>query len=482
MSENLNKKTMIVGTGIDKMDEAMADLPGYETLSIIQYKKEVEEACGFFSPDILLIGENLSGKQPMTELLLSLKQDFPNMRIIYISTYVDIRDEKKLNNLGLLVLSGIYDILYEEKVTKRMILDLLNNPKTKDSESVKFLTKKLNNDTKNDKIINFEDDTTQESEEIESGIYHNMITFSSIKPGTGKSFLSTNVATGIAQFGVKNDRGERPQVAIIEADLQNLSVGTLLQIEENEKNNLKSVMDKISTIIDKNGDLIEDTFKINNVNEYILNSFTPYSQCKNLKALVGSKLTFQQVESFGEQYAYYYSYLLSVIADKFDVIIIDSNSALTHITTQPLLYQSKSIYYVLNLDFNNVKNNVRYKEELIQLGIFDRVKYILNEDVDENDYDGEKLMFTADNIDRKEFDLVAKVPEIPKSIFLNRLYAGIPVVLDGEKKTEKARYEILKVANQIWDIQDFDKFKSKMEESSIQEKKKSGGFFRFGKK
>lgn len=477
MNEQQNYKKIIIGTGIDKMDNSISDLKGYKVSSIVQYKKEVKEVCKYFSPDILLIGENLSGKESIIELLISLRKDFPNMRIIYISTYVDIKDKNKINNLGLLVLSGIYDILYEEKVTKRMILDLLNNPKTKDSESVKFLTKKINQDSKNNQqIVDFEDDTSEEEEEIDSGIYNNVFTFSSIKPGTGKSFLSVNVATAIAKYGVKNRNKENPKVAIIEADLQNLSVGTLLQISETEKNNLKTVMDKISTIIDKDGKLCDNILKINEVNKYILDSFTPYSQCKNLKALVGSNLTFQEIESFGEQYAYYYDYLLSAIADKFDVIIIDSNSALTHITTQPLLYQSKFIYYILNLDFNNVRNNVRYKEELSQLGVLDKVKYILNEDVPNDDSD-EKLMFTSSNIDKKEFDLIAKIPEIPKSIFLNRLYAGIPVVLDIGEKTKKARYEILKVANQIWTIQNFENIQLSMKEKNKSSKKK--GFFNF---
>ena len=54
---------------------------------------------------------------------------------------------------------------------------------------------------------------------------------SSIKPGCGKSFVSTNVATAIAKFGDKKD-GRQPRVCILEADLQTLSVGTLLSLED----------------------------------------------------------------------------------------------------------------------------------------------------------------------------------------------------------------------------------------------------------
>ena len=46
----------------------------------------------------------------------------------------------------------------------------------------------------------------------------------------------------------------------------------------------------------------------------------------------------------------------------------------------------------------------------------------------------------------------AKIPELPKEVFYNRVYEGKPVALDNKDYTLKARYELAKVANQIWPV------------------------------
>ena len=174
--------------------------------------------------------------------------------------------------------------------------------------------------------------------------------------------------------------------------------------------------------------------------------------------MVGSQLTLKELEGITN---YHYIYLVDAIVDEFDVLIVDSNSSLTHVTTFPLLYMAKNCYYVLNLDFNNVRNNIRYREVLREIGIFDKVRYVLNEDIS-NDVKSEstgtaieELMFTADHLEDSGFKLEARIPVIPKTVFLNRLYEGTPIVLDEKKSTEHIRYELLKVANQIYPIKNF---------------------------
>lgn len=452
-------KTVIVATGQKNVDEAIAKFDHYEIVSAVEYRNEIQEACKFFNADILVIGEGLAGHESLMQILLQLVRDYPNMRIIYLAGYVDLKDEAKVNALGVLVMAGIYDIIHEKKITIQSLRNILDNPK--DQESMEYLTKRVKEASSRDSV-QFEIPEEELARE-EEDVYKNLFVVSSIKPGTGKSFLSTNVATAIAQFGVDNKDGKRPRVALIEADLQNLSVGTLLQIEDDKKN-LKAVMEQISKIVNEDGKFVGTLQQTEETNNFIKSCFKPYYRVKNLEALVGSQLTFNEIETIQP---YYYVYLIDAIINEFDVIVVDTNSSLTHITTFPLLQMAKSCYYVLNLDFNNVRNNARYKDILQEMGIINKVKYVLNEDII-NDRDQsatgadiENLIFTADHLDDSAFKLEARVPMLPKTVFLNRLYEGTPVVLDDKKYTTSARYEIMKVANQIWPIKNFKEIEEK---------------------
>ncbi|PLS19776.1 ATPase [Bacillus sp. M6-12] len=471
-------KKVLVATGQKIIDDTIAKFENFDVVSSVEYKSEVHEACEYFQPDILLIGEGLAGHESLMQIMLKLVKDFPHLRIIYLAGYVDLRDEPKVNALGILVMAGIYDIVHERKITVPMLRNILDNQK--DAESMAYLTKRVNEShSKSNKedLIEFEipvEDKEQEDEDI----YKNLHVVSSIKPGTGKSFLSTNIATAIANFGVETKDGRKPRVGLIEADLQNLSVGTLLQIED-DKRNLKAVMDKIGTIVNDNG-LVGTLQQTEEVNAFIKSCFKPYYRVKNLEALVGSQLTFQEIESVKP---YFYIYLLDAIANEYDVVIIDSNSSLTHVTTYPLLQMAKSCYYVLNLDFNNVRNNARYKDILKEMGILDKVKYVLNEDIVNDASESlasgteiEELIFTADHLDDSDFKLEARVPMLPKTVFLNRLYEGTPVVLDDKKYTLKARYELFKVANQIWPMKNFKEIEEEYLEMKNGNKKKKGWF------
>jgi cellulose biosynthesis protein BcsQ len=148
---------------------------------------------------------------------------------------------------------------------------------------------------------------------------------------------------------------------------------------------------------------------------------------------------------------YYYIYMINTIIKKFDVVIIDSNSSLSHVTSYPLLTMANTCYYVLNLDYNNVRNNQRYKATLKNLGIYDKVKFVLNEDLSDYSNGPEKLEFNSKLLE-ESFVLEAKIPMIDKVVFMNRIWQAMPCILDDSKYTLKARYEISKVANQIYPI------------------------------
>ena len=158
-----------------------------------------------------------------------------------------------------------------------VIDNLIKNPKQE--AAVSFLAKNILNSAspaefvKDDEILSGLSDAGK----MIKGTMDNVYVFTSIKPGTGKSFLSVNTACAIAAYGKVKDSGEKPKVALIEADLQTLSIGTILDIKEDKKKNMKSAMEAISTIFDK-GNMIGDDNSVMLVNKVIHECMQPYNK------------------------------------------------------------------------------------------------------------------------------------------------------------------------------------------------------------
>lgn len=465
-------KKLLLATGQANIDLAItqkvAPKLNYEVVAGTAYKSELIDKCEEFNPDLVIVSKMLGGREiSMLELLIELKQKMKNVRIIYLAGEVDEKNKEKMNEVGMLVLNGIYDIYAEQKLNLNALANLILHPVQK--EGVLHFTKYLTDTSViyKDEIIEVEEQL-DEAETVENP-YKHVFMVSSIKPGTGKSFISTNIATCIAKYGKKKPDGTAPKVAIIEGDLQNLSVGTLLQIEDDEYN-LKTVMKKISSIITDDDKLIDNAVEIEKVNNFIKKSFKQYSKVKNLYALVGSQL---KMEELSDIKPIYYIYLIESILSEFDVIIIDTNSSLVHTTTTPFLQLCNRAFYVINLDFNNVRNNTRYKDTLNSMGVLDKVSYILNQDLNPeySELIGRPLLEKVDfdaNVLADSFDVVSAVPELPTEIFNNRLFNGSPIILDTEEITLKPRIELAKVANEIWEIDnlqwlnsEYEKYKEK---------------------
>ncbi|WP_442637624.1 AAA family ATPase [Rossellomorea marisflavi] len=472
-------KTILLATGHEPLNRKISEFQGYTFVGEVDYRKDLIEKTMETNPEIVIVSDYLTGKESTPELLVRLHNHCPNVRVLYITNKVAMNDVQKVMGLGNLVLLGIYPLIVDGKLTPTNIEYVLEHP-TKEEE-VSYLLK-YHRDTSKKKENLFELEEEEVIEDVEEDGYKNVINISSIKPGTGKSFISVNTSLNIAKYGKKKD-GHPPTVAIIEADLQNLSLGTLLGIED-EKYNLKTAMEKIATIVNKDGDLVDDIVKINEVNKFVLECFRPYYGVSNLKALVGSQLTMEEIEDIHE---YLYLYLVELVATEFDVVIIDTNSSLAHVTTYPLLRLATKTYYILNLDFNNIRNNARYKSTLENMGVLDKVSYVLNENHDPEYMkmygveEPEELEFTEKEVRDSDFDLAGSLPMIPKSVFLNRLFNGTPIVLDEstDAYTLLPRLEFARLANQIWAIDNLEWLENEYEKQRkrfVESKTKKGLF------
>lgn len=428
---------ILLATGSPKLREVVEKLPAFTICGDISYKEDLLDSCERYAPDVVLYSESLKakGKINSIELLKSVKRRYPAIRLVYLSGYIKDDDNQRMRLLSTLVDAGIYDIFHEQSITTKEVANLLLHPKEKSDVTY---------------IQRFLESTSALTDAADSG-YKNIIIFSSIKPGSGKSFIAVNVASAIAKYGKRKRDGSPPRVAIIEGDLQTLSVSTLLQLDDKERN-LKSALDKVSEVVDKNGVLIGSDEDIDDVRRYVLSCFLPYNKVSNLYGLIGSNLSRSDISKIN---SYQYYFLIELIVDYFDIVIVDTNSALEHRTTGPLLELANTCFYILDLDYNNVRNNLRYKKELTEFGILHKVKYVLNRDVDTKEIKehSEKLAFTSNELVSSGFKLEAKIPMVDLSVMYNRTFTGNPLIFDVKPETKGARKELFIIADEIWPIE-----------------------------
>ena len=386
--------------------------------------------------DIVIVTEALSSNSGIStiSLIRQVHSAFKDIRIIYIAGEVDSDDVGRINSLGMLVKEGIYDIYHQSKLNSVILQDLIDNPKT--YSDVAYLTKYLDSQT-----------------DISAG-YKNVVMVSSIKPGSGKSMIAVNMAVAIAKYGVETADGKRehPRVAIVEGDLQTLSVGTLLQIE-NHNRNVREALRSISRSINDDGYILGSDEEIEKVRSEVLNCFVKHHdpQLSNLYVLAGSQMSLNDLNIISP---YHYYFLITTIIPYFDVIIVDTNSSLEHKTTAPLFELADHCYYILDLDSNNIRNNIRYRRELEVLGVAPKIKYILNRDLtaDEQAKCVENLSYSSLDVEKAGFKLIEKIPMVDMSIVYNRIKRGSPIVLDTDPKLKKIRDALLRIANSTYQL------------------------------
>lgn len=463
---------VLMATGIKDLDSSVSKLTNCEVVGISKTKEDLYVDINNHKPQVVIVSDLLEGDGLLSGMLPTLKREFHFTRFIYLAGQLNPRDQERIDELGKLVLNGIYDICIAKALNLELLDNLIKNPKTE--ESVSYLAKNILNNESMEQF-DFPISGLAQAKNIGKGTIDNVYVFTSVKPGTGKSFLSVNTACAIAKYGVKKENGEKPRVAIVEADLQTLSIGTILNIKEDKKKNMKTAMEAISTIFDK-GNLVGDDSSTMLVNKLIKDCMVPYDGLDNLYVLAGSTLTPEEVDSLKIS-SEYYIYLLEVLRKEYDIVIIDTNSSMMHITTYPLLQKAERCFYIMNLDINNVRNNLRYLGVLKKLNLTDKIGWILNENIENNKkfkeqgIDIETLHFTAEDLETKyRMNFVAKIPAISKTIFLNRVYDGTPLVLDEDSVTHTldAKKELLHLADMIWKID---------KDVPSAPVKKSGGFF-----
>lgn len=402
--------------------------------------------------------EGVYGDISTIDFILEAKRANPMLRIVYFSGELNLSNEDVVYKLNELIESGVYDIYSGKKISQEIIAHELSNPKTFD-------------DVKDIVDLKMSQESYTESAKQDFGAgYRNIIIVSSIKPGSGKSFVSTNLAVGIAKYGKKKKDGTTPRVAIIDGDLQTLSVGTLLGIEDSRLN-LTAALKSVTTVLNNRGEIIGSDSEIEDVRAFVKKCFLPSKAIPNLYGLVGSQLQFKDL---GGIRPYHFFYMVQLMIDEFDIIIIDSNSSLEHKTTGPILQLAGFCFYVLDLDFVSVRANLRHRQELQNLGVLSKVSYVLNKAITkDNAYMfSEKLEYGPDNLEGDGFKVAARLPMVDPTIMLNRLHNKTPIILDTQPHTTPMRMELTQIADQIWPMANLGELKIQLDDFHKQKPKR----------
>lgn len=372
---------------------------------------------------------------PTVDFILEAKKANPMVRVVFFSGELDLNNEDVVYKINELIEAGVYDIYSGKKISQEIIANEIRNKKT--FEDVKEIA-----DLKAAQVKYLE----TAKQDFGEG-YQNIIIVSSIKPGSGKSFVSTNLAVGIAKYGQKKRNGNGLKVAIIDGDLQTLSVGTLLGIEDSRLN-LTTALKAVTTVLNNKGEIIGTDDEIEEVRAYVKKCFLPSKVVPNLYGLVGSQLQFKDL---GGIRPYHFFYMVQLMVDEFDVIVIDSNSSLEHKTTGPILQLAGHCFYVLDLDFVSVRANLRHRQELQNLGVLNKVSYVLNKAITRDNMHmfKEKLEYGAENLEGDGFKVAARLPMVDPTIMLNRLHNKTPIMLDEQPHTLPVRMELTQIADKI---------------------------------
>lgn len=416
-------------------NDGITDIAGQATdsTSLLRHLSDISP-----TPDSLVALKGGREMSNLPDVLLSVRKQFQEMKIIFLAGNLNMDKPENREVVEVLQKAGIHV--------------LLGNPKTGDL--AQLLEQRI-----------LVDDGHGKTEELPLAIPNNIFVVSSAKAGSGKSFVSTNLAAILAENGRRKD-GERPTVLLVEGDLQTLSVGTLLGVNDSE-HNLKEALIRIRKIVDSEGNVIGSVEQQKEVQRFIENCCLMVTEdIPNWATVVSSTFTLAERE---EVSPYHYFYLINVLASLFDIVIVDSNSALEHKTTGPVLQAAREIMMVVTSDYDGVRIANKARDELATIGVDEKVVYVLNKKVTkaQQSRSSEKSTFKVEDY----FDMnkvAAQIPYIDQIVQYNCIYDHRPLVLTKNTSTLLARIQFTMLAGRIWPM---DNTKSLQREAAAIRKK-----------
>lgn len=451
-----NNQRVIMATGQRQIDNVVEYFNGFTVETIVKYRKDLISECKKYSPDILVVSDNIGGKEELISILIKVKYAVPNIRIIYFTSEIGPREDVRRNLISVLIELGVYDIMFDNKFSVDILKYLLGNPKPK-SAVEKLIVKKNMTKVKGSEI-----EIVGRDDDVGSALLHakaNVYSFISSKGGTGKTFIAGNVARAIAKSGIAND-GNKVKVALIDGDLQGGELTNQLHMDENkikDKNIITAIAHAAQIV--KNGQVVADDVQKELAIEKIKECFVSSSDNSNLKVLSASP-TYLTDEEFKAINGEYIQFIVESIVDDYDVILIDITGDFELNIWFPIFTLSRYVFSVVEMEFNSMSSAVR-QEAIIEnfVGNKKKVRYIFNKTID-----SELVLYGMKEIkDEEIFDISGEIPMVDRIRMINNTFEGKWLVDDDSKDTKNVRMSLINVASTIWPIKGYENLVDKDE-------------------
>ncbi len=471
--EERKKPTILVASGQEYMDTVIASFEEFNVIAKVDYREELQEACASLVPDILVVSDNIGGKSSLHEILAAIKIANPSIRIVYFYGKVDFGDTISLKSLNMLISLGIYDIITENTIEVELIKFVLKNPRS--IENVDFLQAKNVESIHGKRHPNITVTHSINDMKIESNVYRNLSTFVSTKGGVGKTFILSNIAVALSQTGISTPSGSKPRIAIIDLDLAGFGASYVFKTQNKEKNIIMASIEA-QKIIKKDGTLNDNKSLKLEVIDKIRKMFVQTSKYSNIFVLGAPEREFYENDSY-EFASNDIVFIIESIVEDYDIILVDMNSDWEYSKVFPLFSMSRDIYMILDMDFKAFYAHKRQIGHITDYVSENKLKYVLNRKLPD-----EEVSITADEISSSlGYKFLSKIPDIPRKNMFEVDFKEEFVIMVNNKNFVETRYELMKTANDIWPIKNFDRLAQKMEaifnrkEEIIQEEKQLTG-------
>lgn len=461
-----DKLRILCATGQDSFDTIISKFDEFEVIDTINYKQDLIQTCYSENPDMVIVTDNLGGKEYLFKTLIALRVSCPNTRVVYFCNKIDFTDSLRVANLNLLIAAGIFDIIENAEIDINLIRFILNNPRER--SHVDYIENKyLDSVYPNRQVmpIKFTYQVEEDEEQINDDVYNNLHVFISSKHGTGKSFVVGNAAIAIANMGI-NKKGTKPRVALIDLDLEGFSLSNNFDTFSDDKNIFDAAREAQRIVSDYG--LLDNVNLQHEVIDNIKKMLIPTKNYSNIKILCGPKRSFKE-EEYCDIRQNDIVFILETIMNDYDIIIVDANSDAEYSKIFPLFSMARNVYSVLEMNMNALNNENRLKGHLDNYLDKQKLKYILNKDVEGGDIDSKLIE------EELGYSFISKIPAVDSSKMFNLDFKKEFIINQNEKELLKTRYEIIKVANDIWPIKNFEVLDTKMKalfnETVVVEKK-----------
>lgn len=289
--------------------------------------------------------------------------------------------------------------------------------------------------------------------EVVQRIPTNIKVFTSGKAGSGKSFITSNVATILAKYAAPIGQ-KKPTVLVVEGDLQTLSVSTLFGVAD-KKRNLNVALRAVSKIVTNRGRVIGSKEEQEQVNEIVKSCcLRAYEEIDNLAVLGSASFPLQERARLSP---FVYYQLLHILSSLFDYVLVDCNSAVEHRTTGPIFQDADTIYMIVSADYDGVRIADKVSRDYKKINMFEKIRYILNKCPTKAQLAQapEKMEF-----DPKEYfessKIVAEVPFIDQIVQYNHINDSRPIVMTEDSETLLARIAFTTIASEISPMTNYD--------------------------